>query len=102
MHGESTFGSRLWVLIRKEFGQIRRNRALIVSLIIPPTLQIALFGYALNPTVSHMRMGIVDESHTHASRDLTAAFTADQTFDATAFYPGVQPLTVALQSGYLD
>jgi len=98
----SGFGSRLWALIRKEFGQISRSKSLIVSLIIPPTLQIILFGFALNPTVNHIRLGIVDESRSHESRDLTAAFTSNSTFDAIGSYRAVQPLTAALDRGSLD
>lgn len=102
MNTESTFQSRLWALIRKEFGQIRRNRSLIISLVIPPTLQIILFGFALNPTVNHLRLGLLDESRSHQSRDLTAAFTANGTFVVTGAYRGVEPLAVALQRGQLD
>ncbi len=40
---------RLARSIVKEFNQIRRDRRLAISLIIPPTLQLLLFGFALNP-----------------------------------------------------
>lgn len=96
------FGSRLWALIRKEFGQISRSKSLIVSLVIPPTVQIILFGFALNPTVNHIRLGIVDESRSHESRDLTAAFTANSTFESKGFYSALRPLTLALERGSLD
>jgi len=39
---------RLRALLRKEFAQIRRDRRLAMSLILPPTLQLLLFGFALN------------------------------------------------------
>jgi ABC-2 type transport system permease protein len=42
-------------LIRKEFRQILRDRRLAISLILPPTLQLLLFGFALNATVSNLR-----------------------------------------------
>jgi ABC-2 type transport system permease protein len=45
--------SRLRALIHKEFAQIRRDKRLATSLIIPPTLQLLLFGFALDATVSH-------------------------------------------------
>ena len=102
MNTHSTFGSRFLALIRKEFGQIRRNRSLIISLIIPPTLQIVLFGFALNPTVNRLRLGVTDESRSHQSRDLTTAFTANKTFVVAGAYPGVGELSTALQSGKVD
>ncbi len=42
--------SRLRALVRKEFAQIRRDKRLAVSLIVPPTLQLLLFGFALDST----------------------------------------------------
>jgi ABC-2 type transport system permease protein len=42
----SIFNPRLLALIKKEFGQIRRDRRLAISMIVPPTLQVLLFGYA--------------------------------------------------------
>ena len=47
------FGYRMRALIRKEFRQILRDRRLAISLILPPTLQLLLFGFALNATVSN-------------------------------------------------
>ena len=61
---------RLRVLIRKEFNQIRRDRRLAMSLIVPPTLQILLFGFALDSTVSNLRLGVIDYSHTPESREM--------------------------------
>src|SRR5437762_3430298 len=66
---------RLWSLFVKEFHQIRRNRRLVVLLIIPPTLNIILFGLALNPTLENLLLGVVDESRTPQSRELVSAFT---------------------------
>ena len=51
---------RIWSLFIKEFHQIRRNRRLVVMLIIPPTLNIILFGLALNPNFENLHLGVVD------------------------------------------
>ena len=51
---------RLWSLSVKEFHQLRRNRRLVIMLVIPPTLNIILFGLALNPTFENLRLGVVD------------------------------------------
>ena len=55
-------GYRMRALILKEFRQILRDRRLAISLILPPTLQLLLFGFALNATVSNLRLGVVDDS----------------------------------------
>lgn len=93
---------RLFALILKELRQIRRNRPLLISLIVPPTVQIIIFGFALNPTVNHLRLGIVDESRTAQSRDLVAAFTANSAFTSRGYYAGTPALETALNRGDLD
>jgi len=40
--------TRFMALLRKEFSQIRRDRRVIISLILPPILMILLFGFVLN------------------------------------------------------
>ena len=46
--------------MRKEFNQIRRDRRLAMSLIVPPTVQLLLFGFALERHRSNLRLGVVD------------------------------------------
>lgn len=98
----SLSGSRLWPLIIKELRQIGRNRRLVFSLIIPPTLQLMLFGFALNPDVKNLRLGVVDESRTFESRELTSAFVESQSFDIAGEYLSADELGRALSRGRLD
>jgi ABC-2 type transport system permease protein len=69
------WGGRLWSLIRKEVAQILRNKQLLTLLIIPPTLQLLIYGFALNPDVHNLKLGIVDYAQTADSRGLVSAFT---------------------------
>jgi ABC-2 type transport system permease protein len=93
---------RLRALIRKEFSQIRRDRRLAVSLVIPPVIQLVLFGFALNATVSHLKLGVVDDSHSVESRDLIATMTQSGSFDLARTYGSVSELGEALSRGDLD
>src|SRR2546423_1556970 len=56
------FNYRVRALIRKEFAQIRRDRRLAFSLILPPTLQLLLLSFALIATVSNVKLGARDVS----------------------------------------
>src|SRR5215831_179360 len=60
----SIFNQRVRALIKKELGQIRRDRRLAFSLILPPTLQLLLLGFALSATVTDIKLGAVDDSRT--------------------------------------
>ncbi len=73
---------RFWSLVKKETDQTLANRQLIFLLLFPPTIQLIVFGLALNPEVKHLRLGIVDSSNTLASRELVHAFTANDVFEA--------------------
>ncbi|MEA2175287.1 MAG: drug efflux transport system permease protein [Blastocatellia bacterium] len=99
---EKIFGRRLWPLFVKELRQIKRNRRLVVSLIIPPTVQLILFGFALNPEVKNLRLGVVDESRTGESRELVSAFVESRSFEVKAYYASPDELGRALSAGNLD
>ncbi|HWA85865.1 MAG TPA: ABC transporter permease [Opitutus sp.] len=72
---------RLWAIARKETLHIRRDpRSLILAVGIP-MLMIVLFGYALTLDVDHVPLVAWDQSHTKASRDYLAQFTASRYFD---------------------
>ncbi|PYS90532.1 MAG: ABC transporter permease [Acidobacteria bacterium] len=98
----SIFSARFWPLALKELRQIARNRRLLVSLVIPPTLQLILFGFALNPQVTHLRLGVVDASRTAESRELVSAFVESQSFEVTGQFASVDEMGAALSRGDLD
>jgi ABC-2 type transport system permease protein len=93
---------RLRALIRKEFNQIRRDKRVAVSLIVPPTVQLLLFGFALDATVSHLRLGVIDWSRTPESRELISSFTESKSFRLGSYYSSVQDLEAAISQGRLD
>ena len=93
---------RIWSLFVKEFHQIRRNRRLVILLIIPPTLNIILFGLALNPTFENLQLGIVDYSRTSESRELISAFTEGLVFKTQGYYASTEELGQAISRGELD
>jgi ABC-2 type transport system permease protein len=96
------FGGRFWALALKELRQIRRDRRLMISLVVPPTLQILLFGFALDSSVRNLRLGIVDESRTAESRELISVLTQNPTFRLAGSYATPEVLGQELGVGRLD
>jgi drug efflux transport system permease protein len=96
------FNYRVRALIRKEFNQIRRDRRLAVSLILPPTLQLLLFGFALSAEVSNVRLGVVDGSRTPESRELIAALSESKSFRLMGYFASADRLGDAISRGDLD
>src|SRR5216684_1084102 len=96
---QTNFWSRLGALIRKEFNQIRRDRRLAMSLIVPPTLQLLLFGFALDSTVSNLRLGVVDDARSPESRELSAVMTQSKSFRLAGTYSSAGELGKAISQG---
>ncbi len=74
------FLRRYLALTIKEVQQLRRNRKLVIQLIVPPTLVLVIFGFALNPKVTDLRLGVVDLDQTAQSRELIWALTENTAF----------------------
>ena len=93
--------TRLWSIARKEINQILHNKQLIFLLLFPPTVQLLIFGFALSPDVSHLKLGVVDYANTYESRELVQALTANNIFEVV--YSGLDErhLTEQVQSGKL-
>jgi ABC-2 type transport system permease protein len=96
------FGYRIRALLRKEFAQIRRDRRLAMSLILPPVLQLMIFSLVLNATVSNLKLGIIDDSRTPESRDLTSTLTESKSFRLSGYYESVDRMGDAISRGDLD
>jgi len=96
------FNLRIWSLFVKEFHQIRRNRRLVIMLIIPPTLNIVLFGLALNPNFENLKLGVVDYSQTPESRDLVSAFTESLVYRIDGYFPSPGDVGSVIGRGDLD
>ena len=98
----SIFNHRFRALIAKEFAQIRRDRRLAFSLILPPTIQLLLLGFALSATVTNLKLGAVDDSRTPESRELVAAFGESKSFRLVSYYTSVEELSRAISRGQIE
>lgn len=97
------FSFKRWrALTIKELQQLRKNRQLVFQLIFPPTVGLCIFGFALNPEVKHLRMGVVDQSQTQQSRALIDRLSANEAFTVAAHYPSPEQAGEALRRQALD
>jgi len=93
---------RFWPLFVKELNELRRNRRLVVMMLVPPTLNLILLGFAMNPEVTNLRLGIVDESRTAESREVISAFRESRSFVPAGYYRSAEELGQALSQGNLN
>ena len=73
--------SRILAILQKEFIQIRRDQRTLISVLLMQTLQLLVFGYAINTVVDHLPTVGYDESNDAYSRAFVAAFQNSGYFD---------------------
>lgn len=93
---------RLVPLFLKELTQLGRNRRLVVMLVVPPTIQLLLFGFALNPEVTGLRLAVVDQSRTPESRQVVSAFASSGSFVIPAQFASAEQAGASISNGDAD
>lgn len=76
---------RLREIIRKELIQAFREPRMRVMMVVPPLMQLIVFGFAVNLDVENARIAWIDGDRTPASRELRAAFEGSPYFSLIAF-----------------
>jgi len=71
---------RTWALMHKEFLHIIRDPRSMITALVNPLLMLFLYGYGISTDISHVRLGVVDWSHSQQGRDLVQAFTSSGYF----------------------
>lgn len=77
--------SRVREIIRKEVRQVLREPRMRMLLIVPPMVQLIVFGYAANLDVERSSMAWLDRDHTPESRELRAEFEGSGRFQVRFF-----------------
>ncbi|MCU5783916.1 ABC transporter [Alcanivorax balearicus MACL04] len=73
--------SRLLAVVIKELRQLRRDRLTYGMIIGIPTLQLILFGYAINMDVRHLPAAVVDQAQTQTSRQVVEELQQSRVFN---------------------
>jgi ABC-2 type transport system permease protein len=89
-------------LLIKEFLQLLRNKQLLVILVITPMIQLSAYGFALDPEVKNLRLGVIDLACSPASRDLIATFVSNQVFNLVDSGRTEQELSLRVRDGQVD
>ncbi len=75
---------RLHQILIKEFIHLFRDKRARFALIIPPLLQMMIFGYAATYEVKHVSTAVLDSDHSQESRQFIERFTSSNRFDVRA------------------
>ncbi len=90
---------RLHHMLIKEFIQVLRDKRTRFVLIIPPILQMLIFGYAATLEIKHVPTVIVDYDNTQVSRDLISRFAASRYFQVRMLPADRRQIPVLIDRG---
>jgi ABC-2 type transport system permease protein len=76
--------NRISALLRKEFLALFKDRKSRVVLIVPPIIQVLVFGYAATYDLNRIPYALYNEDAGIASRDLASAFDGSSNFQRVA------------------
>ncbi len=83
---------RIWRVIVKEFLQLRRDKYARFILVVPPIIQMLIYGYAATFEVNHLQIAVIDFDHSQESRDLMSRFTFTGRFEVAKILRNEQEL----------
>lgn len=75
---------RIATILRKELFQVLREPRLRMMAVLPPILQLIIFGYAVNLDVENARVAWIDQDRSVASRELGAMLENSRYFHIAA------------------
>ncbi len=93
------FDSRLLHLLRKEFIQLFRDKRLLAIAIVPPILQMLVFGYVATTDVKNVPTAICDQNNSVQSRDFISKMTSSGYFIIAGYPENDKQLACMLDNG---
>jgi len=90
---------RILRIVVKEFLQLRRDKWARFRLIVPPIIQMLVFGYAATFEVYHVSTVVLDRDHSLESRELLSRFTASDRFRIVGIAGGEAEIARAIDRG---
>lgn len=89
---------RIYHLLLKEFLQLKRDKSARLRLLVPPVVQMVLFGYAATFEVFNVATVILDQDQTQESRALVADFVHSSRFKLVAIATERRQVQDAIES----
>lgn len=90
---------RYWSIVKKEFIQIKRDKASFGIAIGMPVMMMLLFGYAVATQLEHISTVVLDQSRTAESRELVRSFQNTLYFDLKEQVNSMEAVEQSINSG---
>src|SRR5204863_3901493 len=93
---------RLGSIVVKELRQLRRDRLTFAMIIGIPTMQLILFGYAINLDVRNLATAVLDQAHTARSRELVAGMASSGVLKIERVVSSPQEIESLMRAGEIS
>jgi ABC-2 type transport system permease protein len=93
---------RLGSIVIKELLQLRRDRLTFAMIVGIPTMQLVLFGYAINLDVRYLDAAVLDQADTAQSRELVAGLGATEVLNLRYHVGSTQQIDALLRAGRIS
>ncbi len=93
---------RIIALLKKEFIFIWNNKQSRIMIIVPPLIQLVMFGYAVTMEVRNIELGVWDKCNTVESRELIANFQHSRWYSKLLYYDKAAPLKTDMDNAVID
>jgi ABC-2 type transport system permease protein len=90
---------RIKFIARKEVYHILRDPRSLLIVFAMPVMMTFLYGYAINMDIEHVKISIVDQDNTAASRDLIGRFYNSRYFVRPEVEPDLSDISQIFRSG---
>jgi ABC-2 type transport system permease protein len=90
---------RFWAIVKKEFIQIKRDKASFGIALGMPVMMMLLFGYSVSTQLEDIKTAVLDQSNTTESRELIQSFQNTLYFMVTEQASNVDAIEQAISSG---
>jgi ABC-2 type transport system permease protein len=93
---------RLFSIVVKELRQLRRDRLTFAMIVGIPTMQLLVFGYAINMDIRHLDAAVLDQAQTAHSREVVAAMAQTAVMDFHYRLHAPQEIDALLRAGQIS
>lgn len=94
--------NRLMAIVLKELRQLRRDRLTFGMILGIPSLQLILFGFAINLDIRHIDAAYVDQSQTVQSRETIAQLKATEVVNLRGQLFSPEQLQTEMRKGHIS
>ena len=93
---------RLLAIVVKELRQLRRDKLTFAMIVGIPTMELLLFGYAINLDIRHLPAAVLDQAQTAQSREVIAQLGQSGVMDFSYHLREPQQIDALLRAGRIS